>query len=244
MKKHLALMIIVAMLASMTAVHAEDLGVQVIGGPETENTPMSLDDLQLGQSYTIDGYAKIKPMEYLTVDYFAQFKKDADYGNVNDGNYADPNSNQVFVDQLNSKWYKNWRWWDAYWNDSGVNADFAWFMMDITNLQKKSFSFMENASVKVMYQDEYEFAGWVRQVNYDYINYGAEGRKVSRYDSQTNCPNVVVLDPANVEAIDMMYTGTYAFGATLPNSVIEDTGSPLRMVITIDGNELTYNIRK
>lgn len=40
-----------------------------------------------------------------------------------------------------------------------------------------------------------------------------------------------------------MYTGHYAFGCTLPNAVV-NSKKPLRMVITIDGNELTYNIRK
>lgn len=242
MKKILLVLLVLSMLLSASAALAEDLGVQVIGGPDAEAMTMSLDDLQIGQSYTIDGYAKVKPVEYLVVDYFAQFNKDANYGNV--GGNKKANATHVFVDQLNKDWYYNWRWWDAQWNDSGVNAEFAWFLMDVTNLQKKGVNFMENATVKVIYQDEYEFAGWVRQINYDYINYGEEGRNVSRYGFDTHGPNVVVLDPSNAEAIDMMYTGTYAFGATLPNNVIEDTKSPLQMIITIDGNELTYNIRK
>lgn len=242
MKKFFVLAILIALLALVAVAHAEDLGVQVIGGPAAESIPMSLDDLQLGQKYTIDGYAIIEPVEYQVADFFAQFKKDANYASVS-GNKS-PNSDQVFVDKINKDYYYNWRWWDAGWMDSGVNADFAWFMVDVTNLQKKDFDFMQNATVKVIYQDEYEFAGWVRQVNYDYLNYGQEGRDVTRMNYDKRNPNVVVLDPANVEAIGMMYTGTYAFGATLPNSVFEDTKSPLQMIITMDGNELTYNIRK
>lgn len=242
MKKFFVFAVIVALFASMAVANAEDLGVQVIGGPATESVPMSLDDLQLGQTYTIDGYAIIEPVEYQVVDFFAQFKKDANYASV--GGNKSGNADYVFVDKLNKDYYYNWRWWDAGWKDSGVNADFAWFLMDVTNLQKKDFDFMQNTTVKVIYQDEYEFAGWVRQVNYDYLNYGQNGRDVTRMGYDKKNPNVVVLDPANVEQIGMMYTGTYAFGATLPNSVFEDTKSPLQMIITIDGNELTYNIRK
>lgn len=242
MKKYLILALALVLFSCASIACASDLGVQVIGGPDAALTPMSLDDMQVGNAYTIDGYAKVKPVEYMVVDHFAQFNKDANYGNVGGG--KNPDAAHVFIDKLDSNWYYNWRWWDAQWMDSGVNAEFAWLLMDVTNLQKKGVNFMENATVKVIYQDEYEFAGWVRQINYDHIQQGSQGRDVSRYGYTTAHPNVVVIDPANEETIDMMYTGTYAFGATLPNSVIEDTKSPLQMIITIDGNELTYNIRK
>ena len=52
-----------------------------------------------------------------------------------------------------------------------------------------------------------------------------------------------VIDPADNFEIDPMYSGHYVFGCTLPNAVV-NSEKPLRMVITIDGNELTYNIRK
>lgn len=242
MNKVFSIVLSIIFLVSLVVANAEDLGVQVIGGPDSGSMTSSLDDLQIGQSYTIDGYAKVKPVEYEVVDFFAQFNKDANYSNVSGNRSA--SADHVFIDKLNSDYYYNWRWWEAHWNDSGVNADFVWFMVDFTNLQKKSYDFTNNVSVKVVYQDDYEFSGWVRQVNYDYINCGSEGRDVSRYGWDNRCPNVVVLDPANVESIDMMYTGTYVFGATLPNSVIEDNKSPLQMIISIDGNELIYNIQK
>lgn len=242
MKKILSVLLVLSMLLFASAALAEDLGIQVIGGPDTESIPMSLDDMQLGQEYTIDGYAKIEPVEYLEIDFFAQFKQDANYTSVS-GN-ASGSADHVFVDKANTDFYSKWRWWDAGWQESGMNADFAWLLMDVTNLQKKDYDFMQNVTVKVIYQDEYEFAGWVRQVNYDYLNYGENGREVTRMGYDNKIPNVVVLDPANVEEIGMMYTGTYAFGATLPNNVFEDTQSSLQMIVTIDGNELTYNIRK
>ena len=240
MKKLIAIIVLMIMLLGVTAM-AEDLGVHVIN-PNANAQPLTLDDLKLGAIYTLDEYAEITPVEFQVVDFFAQFKKDANYSSVGGNQYA--HSNHVYVDNLNGDWYGNWRWWDAYWNDSGVNAEFVWFMMDVTNFQKKDVNYVEDITVKVVYQDDYEFAGWVRQVNYDYINYGAQGRDIKRYQWDTKHPNVVVLDPANVEPIGMMYTGTYVFGATLPNTVIEDTESPLRMVITIGGNEMTYHIRK
>lgn len=241
MKKLVAIFLVLAAMMG-TMAFAEDLGVQVIGGPNVSSEPLSLDDMKLGETYSIDGYAKVKPVEYLVVDFFAQFKKDANYTSV--GGSRTATSADVFVDNIDNNWYYNWRWWDAQWKDSGVNADFIWLLVDLTNLQKTDVNFMENASVKVVYQDDYEFAGWIRQVNYDYINYGTQGRDVSRYEYDTKCPNVVVLDPVNVEDIGMLYTGTYAFGATLPNSVISDTTSPVRIEITLGENELTYHIRK
>ena len=76
MKKLLVLVLMAAMLASVAA--AEDLGVQMIGGPDFQAQPISLDDLQLGQSYSLDGYARVKPVEFKVIDYFGQFAKDAD----------------------------------------------------------------------------------------------------------------------------------------------------------------------
>ena len=43
--------------------------------------------------------------------------------------------------------------------------------------------------------------------------------------------------------IEPMYPKRYAFGCTLPNAVVSSK-KPLRMEITIDGNEITYNIRR
>lgn len=183
-------------------------------------------------------------MEFQFVDIFAQFKKDADYHNVGAPGPGKSTQYQVFVDHLSSYYDDNYRWSDAGWVESGVNADYAWFMVDFTNLQQTDCDFTEDVSVKMIYNDEYEFAGWVRQVNYDYINYGSKGRDVSRKGLGSVQPNVVVINPENVEPISMMYTGTYVFGVTLPNYVVEDTKTSLSMVITVDGNELTYNIHK
>lgn len=234
MKKIFTMLLVLSMLLGCSVAMAEDLGVQVIGGPDSASTPMSLDDMQLGKSYTIDGYAKITPVDALFVDYFAQFAKDADYRDVN----YDYRGDNVYYQEEALKGNGAYYYKQAGWMDSGLNADFFWLQIDITNAQKKSVKFMSSASVKIVYDEEYEFNGWVRQANFDY------NTAVYRYNASTKGAPFAVLDPGNEESIDMMYTGTFIFGCTLPNSVVEDTKTPLKMVITIDGNELTYNIRK
>jgi len=232
MKKILALVLMLMLALSSTA-FAGDLGIQMIGGEDTTTVPMSLDDLQLGTNYEIDGYSWVIPEDFQFVDYFGQFKKDANYkasqDSHNDGNH-------VYYQKPVDYW--TWYYTDASWQSSGANGEFAWLLMDVTNLQKKPVAFMEETSIKVVYDDEYEFVGWMRQINYDY------NKAVYRYGASTVGGPVAVLHPDNEEAIDMMYTGTYVFGCTLPNSVVEDKSAPLRMEIKLGENDLTYHIRK
>lgn len=236
MKKCFSLfLVLVMLLACGGAAVAEDLSVQVIGGPDVAATPMSLDDVQLGATYTIDGYAKIMPREFAFVDFFAQFNDDADY---NSANYSNKNYWAVYYEEgaLNGKnadYYKQ-----ASWKDSGENAEFMTFMMDVTNIQKKGFKFMEDTTVKVVYAEEYEYAGWMRQINYDY------NKNVYRWNASTTGFKTAVISPKNEEEIGMMYKGTYVIGATLPNAIVEDKSSPLQLVITMGGNEIVYNVRK
>ena len=106
--------------------------------------------------------------------------------------------------------------------------------MDILNLQLAPVNFLEQAEVKVVYDDTYEFAGWCYQYNYD--NTFSDSEQTQDANTQ------FVINPADQFAISPMYTGHYVFGCTLPNSVIE-SDSPMRMEIKVAGNELTYNIR-
>ena len=222
-------------MTSLVAAHAEDLGVQVIGGADVNTAPMSLDDIQLGKTYTVDGYGKFTPFEAIFVDYFAQFNKDADFEEKGNS-YSNPDAVYYQEEAIKGNWADYYK--QATWKESGLSADFFWLRLDITNAQKKTVNFMSDATVKIVYDDDYEFNGWIRQANFDY------NTNVYRYNSETTGGAFAVLDPANEEGIDMMYTGVYIFGCTLPNSVVEDTKTPLRMEINVGGNELTYNIRK
>ena len=106
---------------------------------------------------------------------------------------------------------------------SGNEADFAYLRFDMRNLGKKEAKFLGNISVKVIYDDEYEYNGFVKQFDYDHS------------DSES-IPHEIPLDP--------MYTGHYVSCCTLPNFVVQDKSAPLRMIITINGHEFTYHIRK
>lgn len=229
MRKMLTMVLALLLALSMSSACADDLGIQVIGGPNAATQTQSLDDIQVGTTYTLDGFAKVTPVEYLVVDYFGQFNKDANYSRT----FTDYNNRDYVYYRTNLIDYLV----DASWQDSGMNAEFVWLKLDITNLQKEPISFMKNIEVKVTYDGEYEFAGWVRQINYDYniICY--------RRNSNTRGGGTVVMNPANEEAINPMYTGTYVIGCTLPNSVFEDK-APLNIEIDIAGNQLTYQVKK
>lgn len=106
---------------------------------------------------------------------------------------------------------------------SGKEADFAYLKADIRNLAKKEAKFRGTMSVKAVYDDEYDYPGFAGQFNYDRTG------------------EVYLKDEFS---IGPMYTGHYAFFCTLPNFVVQDKSAPLRMIITINGHEFTYNIRK
>lgn len=236
MKKTMMLVAFLLALLCTCGAMAEDLGIQIIGGPDVKTQPLTLDDLQLGQMYTIDGYAQITPQEFLFADFFGQYEKDADYSNVG---YWYRVSENVYFEESGAKGDYGRYAHDSVWVESGSNAEFGWFQLDIVNLKKTSINYFEEASVKVVYAEDYEFAGWIRQVNFDYTD------KAYRYGGpETVCGTYAVLNPANVEAVEMLYTGTYIFGCTLPNYVVEDKKAPLKMIIDLGGNELTYHIRK
>lgn len=247
MKKILALILMLMIALSSTA-FASDLGVQLIGGEDTAIVPMSLDDLQIGTSYTIDGYAVVVPKDAKIVQCFAQFGESGNYSVYMQNQYSsdkENNYNIVYSYSTSNLQKNSWRYSDAAWMDSGDSADFAWFLMDVTNLQKKSVEYIEEASIKVVYNDDYEFNGWIRQVVYDHMEDRNGDKGLSRYNHEKeDYPNEIVMNPAKIEPIDMMYTGTYAFGCTLPNYVIEDKKAPLRMEIKLGENDLTYHIRK
>lgn len=60
MKKFLSMMLILSMLLAAAVAFAEDTGIQVIGGPSTEeSTPVSLDDMKIGKTVKIDGFGDV-----------------------------------------------------------------------------------------------------------------------------------------------------------------------------------------
>lgn len=227
MKKYIAILLMMIIALSFSAV-AEDLGVQVIGGEAAAMETLTLDDMKLEQEYKINGYASVAPKTFEFVNMFAQYNK----GNAgaNETEYQFNGKYSYVYTGDAGYFYKNMSW-----QDSGNNADFAMLKVDITNLSKEANKFIEQSSVKVVYDDDYEFGGWIRQINYDF------NKRTVYYDWTEMGP--ATISPDDEVEIDMMYTGTYVFGCTLPTAVIEGK-EPLRMEITLGDNELTYHIRK
>lgn len=249
MKKLVCLVLALMMISSYA--FAEDLGVQVIGGDRATMNIVRIADMKLDERYEIDGYAAVMPRFCGFFDSFAEYgpgmagdntqtswhwDKDGSLHFKNDGDERGRHiSNYVACSpELKSqpKIYQH-----MYWQDSGKNADYLWLQVDIVNKQSQPYMFMENTSVKVVYNNEYEFSGWIRQTNDDYH----VGICRIGYDGQY--AGDVMINPADEEAINTLYTGRYAIGCTLPTEVI-NSEDPLRIEIRLGGNKLTYHIRK
>lgn len=177
---------------------------------------MTFDNVTFGKAYKIKGYASVTLLGFKFVDAFAQYEEGIHTVGTS---FRDPYYGQL---QL-----------------SGNDADFAWMKTDIRNLGKTDVKFLADISVKVIYDDEYEYDGWVRQFNYDY--HKSEVHTNNKEIGVIGWP--ICLHPKDEMSIEPMYTGHYVFGCRLPNAVVEDKESPLRMEITIGGHKLTYNIR-
>lgn len=234
MKKTFVFVMVLVLLALATAAGAEDLAITVLGGANTEMETVSLDDMKVEGEYFIDGYASITVKSFSVVDCFAQYAKgQAGNNDIQFQGNIKGNTVRVACDTKDTGNYFS----QMSWKDSGTSADFLWLVMDITNMQKTDISFMQEASVKVVFDDDYEFGGWVRQFNYDYNTF------VHRYVWDKPFASPAVIDPLDEEPIDMLYTGSYAFGCTVPMYVLESK-KPLRMEIVLGDNELTYHVRK
>ena len=127
-----------------------------------------------------------------------------------------------FYDELGyHAWYPSS---GGQWITSGKEADFAILRMDITNTTLKAKDFLSDVSVKVVFDDTYEYAGWCYQSDYDWDK-----------DYAINPQGQFVIEP--------MYQGHYMFGCTLPNAVV-NSKKPLRLEIQMDDLEMVYFIRK
>lgn len=216
MKKILSMLLVLMMLLSAAVALAEDgMGVQVIGGPETETEQVSLDDIKLNAEIEIEGYATITPTSFAFQDGLGAYEAGQ-----------------------NRPGLPGARYYDYYW--SRTEAEYAILFMDMLNITAKPQDYLANCEVKVVYDDSFEYAGWYYQRNYDNLT----NDWCYELDADKDHQNINwAINAADQFAIDPMYQGHYIFGCTLPNAVV-NSKKPLRLVITIDGNELTYNIRK
>ena len=244
MKKLFVCLMIACMLLSGCAL-AEDLGIQIIPNEITieNNGELSLDDLQLGPIYSLGNDALMIPQEFLTVDFFAQFGENGDYS-VSD-NYRSNGPMVVYSETDSECSVYSKRYNDAFWCESGDNASFLWFRVDMTNTNSEIENLTDLITVQAVYRDEFKFGGWIRQVDYTKFSANTSNGGVTRMGFENSLyPMQVVMNPSKVEPAGFMTTSTYILGCTLPNYVIEDKESPLRLEFTVGEHEMTYHIRK
>jgi len=213
MKKCFSLFLVLSLLAFASAAFAEGLGVQVIGGTDTGFEPAKIDNLELNTEAEIKGWGAVTATGFEVQDGLGHYLM----GEHTFDTFSTP--------------------YDYYW--SGDEAEYLVLYADILNTRTVPVDFLENAVVKVVYEDYYEFGGWGFQRDYhnktDRYSYKLEADKGSQNTR-------FAIAPEDQFKINTLYQGHYIFGCTVPNAVVDGEG-PLKMVITIDGNEITYVIR-
>ena len=257
MKKYLSMFIALFMILVFSAAFADDdLGVQIIGEQQVATAAadeeLSLDDIQLGKVYKISGNAIVAPRSFQFVDCFAQYTKDSDYSYQSLYGWDQRHKGRVYTyayswDRLHQG---NWSPTSltensAVWMDAGPDNQFVWFRIDITNVNYSVKDLSKAIVVKVVYANEFEFGGWIRLIDSSKIDLKYSDGAVSRFDYElTQHPSQIVMHPENAISVGYMQTGYYAIGCTLPKYVIQDESELLRVEIEINGETLTYNIRK
>lgn len=63
MKRFVLVMLILSMLLTASPAFADDMGIQIIGGPEIETEAVNLDDFKLHDLIEIDGYGEVELVE-------------------------------------------------------------------------------------------------------------------------------------------------------------------------------------
>ena len=114
-------------------------------------------------------------------------------------------------------------------SQSGTEAQYLILRMNLINTATKAVPFLQDYSVRVIYDEVYEYQGWARQF---------EKWGIGSVDKENGGKLV-----ENDTKIGALYQGYFCFGCTLPNFIFTNE-KPLRMEITMDGNEFTYYVRK
>lgn len=236
MKKITMLLLALSLLLCISA-SAEDLGVQPLGGNSQDAVPIYVEDMQLEKQYNIPGYARVTPLGFQYVDFFGQFERGC-AGSLK----TTPKNTGLLLRSCSSNGSVGDYYADMKWVQSTKNYEYAWLALDIVNMHHEPHAYMSEIKVVCVYDNEYEFVGWVRQLDYNtsvrirpYYETGAVIDFIPSYSP--------VIQPADEFAPGMLTTAHYIIGCTLPNAVVEGE-EPLRMEITIGEHFFVYHIRK
>lgn len=180
----------------------------------TEDTPGArLDDLHVNDRITIDNWGTLQITSVRAQDKLGYFKA---------GQYG-----------RNSGDFQNYY-------DSGIETEYVVLKMSIVNQSDYKMNYLQNFSVRLVFNDTYQYGGWAYQYNY------ANGTSTSRYVNEEDCGRQnsnYVIDKSDNFTIAPGEKGYYCFGCTVPNAVLEMSGT-LQLVIEVDGHKITHNIRK
>ena len=182
---------------------------------------VKIDEIHDGKPYIIENVVSVKPLAFWFIDKFRW------YG------YSDFTPS-VFDDAADKKF--NEYFGREHYQHSGSAAEFLWLLVNVTNLSKQSIKFAAETKVTVIYKDSYQYNGWVRQA-YTYENVNI------MTNSYTDSFPFVCFKSEDETLIKPMYTSNYVFGCELPNAVMQDKASPLRMIIKIGERIVAYDFR-
>ena len=269
MKKILCLALLCILVLSSVAAYAEGFGIQ----PITPNVlPQGVDDMsdmQIGSSYSIDGYAKIIVKSFDVLDYFCQYEE----GYAGNNSVTWSNGGQDRFSDFFTSYNDDFVLYDIKqyafnnvicsffnhikWIESGTDGDFVCLRIDLNNLSTKAVNFLSEINVIVVEDENYKFQGWIVQYDENYkisrleqasvIDSYVEGRMKNLFaaskHSDYGTTVFAALHQNDEEPIAVRYSGHYVVGCCLPTDVLNST-SELKLVITLNGEEAIYYIRK
>jgi len=244
MRKAFMIVLILSMFSTVVSAYADVLGGRTIGDEVKLQSvePIRFEDVTIGKTYKIANYATVSLVDFKFINKFAQYK-DGRTGKSKILLFNGHFKNDTFspIKTVDEKFYSddNINNINYHFIESGNGSQFAWLEVEIQNLQMTPVSFMKDISINVIYDDEYEYNGWVKQLNYDYRKSESYMNRITKHIDYPIC-----LSPVDEIPINPMYKGHYALGCTLPNFIVKDKKSQLRMIIKLGKHELTYNIRK
>ena len=137
--------------------------------------------------------------------------------------YVDKAWSEVVSFPFNSPKRDRWDRDSRYY--SGGDAEYALLQVDIVNLTINPQNYKEAmSSIIFVYKDTYEFEGTLYQ-----------------YNANTYPDRIQTVATKNV---DPMYEGHFAIVCMLPNAVVKDTASPLKVEIEMADHQIIHHIRK